>query len=254
MEVQFMDQDENLVVEKESQDEEQKDTQKNQDQVNIDMSQIKNETTQTAKQVTDTLKTMDLKKDVQMTKGFLLKSWKTPIAAIKEVSDNAVSYSKVAIFLLIAWMVAEAIYPLLTNIRYYGFKILTNNFLDTLLSMVKSGLAPLLVIVVLSIIIMIFQKEKKNSLMTIMTVITIAQAPRIFSNILHLLNHIDSNASRLLTPISNLCFVLSIVFLYFGVRFLLNENDDEKQTNRFILIYAVYYLVSIAFNFFGIWI
>ena len=174
---------------------------------------------------------------------------KEPIETIKNIAtDSNNKHFKTAIVLSIVWMAIILIKTLINTTWYsrLAFKII--------LCIVKSVVAPVIGIIVLATIVYLMNRKSKKSLVTNITAITVARIPRIISAIVGLLTIISANASRLTSPFSSLCTVISTVLTYFAIKELYGEEDNSKFLKTFILVEAIYYVCYILIGFLGIYI
>lgn len=209
----------------------------------VNTEDLKNQTADTVKQVRDTMKNVDVKEEAKATKGFVLEMIKNPLDKIKEIAnDSANKYFKTAIVLVIIWAAAA----LLGSLKYASFK--------AILRYVKTALAPILTVIVMSLVIFIMNKKSKKSLVTVLTTITAVKLPVIAARVINLITLISSSASTITSEISGLFSVISTVFLYFGIRELYGENDEKVAFKNFVIIEAIYIVVSFIISYLGIYI
>lgn len=219
----------------------------------INVDEIKKETSETVQQVKDTIKTVNLKEDAEQAKGFLKEMWKNPIKAISNVAKNPAPYFKMAILLMTVWMLAAAITTL--NISsLLSFRYLFENLVREFISAVKSGISPLLGIVILSTIVFVKDKSKKHSLTGIMSVLVIAKIPSVLAQVISVLRIFGSSVVRLTSPIGSACHVLSVVLTYFALKTLFANDDDDNFIRQFVVIYAIYCIAAVVTGLFGLYI
>lgn len=221
-----------------------------QNAINVD--ELKKETTETVKQFKDTIKSVNLKEDTEATKGFVKEFIKDPLATIKSIASNPTPFIKTAILLIIVWAAASALNNL--TIWSLGFKYLFRNMLDSMLSFIKGGVAPLLAMLILSGIVFVKDKKKTNSLIGVMTTLIVAQIPRIFAEVVSILTILGRNVNMITSPITKFCSVLSIILTYFAVKYLLDKEEDNSFIKEYVIIYVIYCIASIFTRFFGIFI
>lgn len=219
----------------------------------VNKEEIKEETVKTAKEVKETIKNVDIKKDAKATTGFITEMIKNPLARLKEIAEDKENKDfKYAVVLAIVWMVVLAIlhlasYSSIDNFFAYSF---TKHFL----SLIKVIVAPIIGIIVMSLIVFVMNKNNKKSFITTMTAITAAQIPVIVADILGLLKLISSSIVRLLNPISMFCYVISIVFTFFAIKALFGEEDHSKFLKTFVIIQAIYYVAYLLISYLEIYI
>ena len=213
----------------------------------VNTEELKNQTVDTVKQVRDTMKNVDVKEEAKATKGFILEMVKNPLEKIKEIAnDGSNKYFKTAIVLVIIWAVAA----LLGSLKYATWSYLGRS----VLSYIKTTLAPILAVIVMSLVIFVMNKKSKKSLVTVLTTITAVKLPVIAARVINLLTLISSNASTITSEISGLCSVISTVFLYFGIRELYGEDDERIAFKNFVIIETIYVIVSFIIAYLGIYI
>lgn len=220
----------------------------------INVDGIKKETSQTVQHVKETLKTVNLKEDTEQTKGFLKEMLKNPIGKLKSIIENPAPYMKTAMLLMIVFMLARAVHSISYRIAGFRLNRFFDDFIGELFSALKSGVAPLLGVIVLSAIVLIRNKNKSNSLVNIMTVLIIAKIPSIIGAVISILDIFGSNVGRLTSPINSVCYILSIVLTYFALKFMFDEKDEESFIKQFAVIYGIYCIADIVVGLFGIYI
>jgi len=223
----------------------------NNEKFSKDLSKFKNETVQTAKKLKETVKGTNIKEETKATKGIITEMFKNPLEKIKEVAnDNSGKYLKTAIFLMALWTILVFISSSYSTIYYFGLARVFKNILVVL----KKILAPALGIIVYSIIILTLNKENKKSLADIISTITITQIPLILVSLASLLTIISSNISIITVPFASLCEIITIIFSFFGIKYLFGEEEDSNFIKKYILIQAVYLVTYIVIGLLGIYI
>ena len=215
----------------------------------VNTEELKNETIDTVKQVKETMKNVDVKEEAKATKGFVLEMIKNPLNKIKEIANDSTNkYFKTAIVLVIVWALASLI-------GIISFKNLSFGILwSTLLRYIKTILAPVVAVVVMSVIMFAINKNTKKSLTTVITTVTATYLPIIVAEILSLLTILSYNISPIVSRISGLCSVISTVLLYFAIRYLYDEKDEKTALKNFIIIQALYRVLSLIISYLGIYI
>ena len=216
----------------------------------IDTENLKNETVETAKKVKESMKETNIKEETKATKGFITEMFKNPLEKIKEVAnDDSGKFFKTAIFLIIAWMILIFIDSARYTIYYYGFSRIFSELLDTL----KLMIAPVIGILVYSIIVLIYNKNKKP-LTTIISTVTITQLPLIIAKLADLLKIISTRLSTVTTPFASICSIVAIVLGYFGFKNLFKEDNDKVFIKKYIFIQIIYYVAYILIGLLEIYI
>ena len=222
------------------------------DKFSIDKEELKNEASSTFNEVKETMKKVDLKNDTAETKGFIVEMFKNPIAKIKDVANSDGSLFKTAIILVIVWTLAVLIDSIFSwsNLKYF----FEYNLFDNVLSLVKGILAPSLGIATMSVIVLIMNKSSKKSLTTVIATVAIAKIPTILASVVGLLTIISSQISKLTSPFTSFCSVISTILLYFSLKELYNEEDDNKFIKTIILIQGIYFIARFVISYLGIYI
>lgn len=218
----------------------------------IDTEKLKTETSSTVSQVKDTIKNVDIKKDSIETKGFVKDFFKDPLNKIKEISDDSTGkLFKYAVIILIIWTAAVLLKYCFTSANnYLNFKYMFRN----LLLLVKVTIAPILGILVMSLIVFLMNKNNKKSLVTTITSITTANIPTAIASIISLFTIISSNMAKLTLPFSSFCAIISIILTYFSIKSLLGEEKNSEFIKKFVVIEAIYYVSYFVLTFLGIYI
>lgn len=216
----------------------------------INTEEIKSETVNTVNEVKETIKKVDVKKDTLETKGFVKDLFIDPLGKIKSIAeDDSNKFLKNALIIVIIWMIAVLIRQIFgtTSLwKYNGFKQLLNIILTTI--------APAIGIIVMSLIIMIFNKKNKKSLTQIITCITAVRMPLAISAIVNLLLLINTSISAFTTPFARFCNMISIVLTYFVAKDLFEEKENSKFIKTFIILEAIYCAAYFVLSYLGIYI
>lgn len=220
----------------------------------VNTEELKNETVNTVKQVKETMKNVDIKEEAKATKGFITEIFSNPLGKIKEIANDASNkYFKTAIVLIIVWTIVVLVAALFKT--FGGYKIWSWRYMgDYMLSWIKTCLAPVLSIIAMSLVIFLFNKNSKKSLITVITTVTTTKLPVIAASVISLLTLISSNASVITTRVTSVCSVISTVFMYFAIKALVGEEEDNKAIKTFVIVEAIYYVVSLVVYYLGIYI
>lgn len=230
-------------------------------QFNVSAEDLKRETSETVNQVKETIKNVDLKKDSKEAKGFLSSFFKNPLGELKKVtSDSSNKFLKIAIIVLVIWLVAI----LASNIisvasRYlfssYGsFSYFFKNLFSNLLSIIKALVAPIISVAVLSGLVYGFKKNKDKSFVSIFSGVLVAKIPVVAATVVSLLTIISSKISSITSQFSLFCNILSTVLLYFAIKNLSDETENDAYFWKFALIMGIFYVVRFLFTFLGIYL
>ncbi|MBQ2836349.1 MAG: hypothetical protein IJE68_05910 [Clostridia bacterium] len=224
----------------------------NKQEPSLNTEELKNATVDTVKQVKESMKNVNVKEEAEATKGFVMEMFKNPLEKIKEIAnDSENKYFKTSIILLIVWVAAT----LISVIDLGIFDYFTWTYFRTLLlAYIKAVFAPILMIVAMSVILFLMNKKSKKSLTTLISTLTATRIPIIFANVIGLLTIISSNIVKITSKISSLASLISTVLMYFAIRELYGEEDEKQAFKNFVIIEAIYLLVSLVISYLGIYI
>ena len=228
-------------------DEDEKVNEQNEQQVNND-GELKKQAAETLKETKEQMKNINFKEEAQKGKGLLSKLCGKPVETIKEiVDDNKNQFYKTALIIIIAWAVLILINRIIDFIIYDYYKF-------NVLATIKAILSPVLEILVMAIIIHVLNKDNKQPLTKSITAVSIAKAPLVTATVLGYLTYISSNVRYITNPIASLLSVISIVLMFFVVKEMFKEEENEKAIKVFIKVEVIYYIVAFAFSFLGIYL
>jgi len=222
----------------------------NNEKFSINREELKNETVETAKKIKETVKETNIKEETKATKNIIIEILKNTLEKINEIAnDNTLKFFKTAIFLIIVWVISVFINSTYKTIYLFGFSRVFGNILQVL----KAILAPVIGIIIYSIIVIVMNKNNKRTLTTIISTITITQIPLIISSVVSLLKIIANGISIFVTPFAKLCSIIAIVLRYFGFKYLFRE-EEKTFFKKYIIIQTIYYLAYIIIGTLGIYI
>lgn len=228
---------------------------------NVSSEDLKKESKETVNEVKNTFKNTDLKKDSQAAKGFFTAFFKNPLGTLKNVAaDSKNSFLKIAIIVLVIWLVAIFLLGMIGMAKNYlfgtfgSFERFFNNLFSNMFGILKDLIAPIITVAVLSGLVYGFKKQKNKSFLTIASAIVIAKIPVVIASIASLLTLISSSVSKLTSPFSGFCSVLSTVLLYFAIKDLSDESENKTYFWRFALIIGIYYVIDFVLSFLGIYL
>lgn len=234
----------------------------NEKNFNINSEDAKKEAEQTVKDVKETIKNVNLKDDTKVAKGFFKDFFKNPIGQLQKVSaDTKNGFLKTAILILIVWLIAILLKSIFVVAERYlfgylgSFSYFFSHIFVNILSTIKSLIAPIINILVISVLIYSFQKKKNKSFLTIASTVLVAKIPFVISAIVSLLSIIDTQVSKLTSAFSTYCGILSTVLLYFAIKYL--SADEEGNSTffwKFALIMGLFYIVRFVFTFLRIYL
>lgn len=217
----------------------------------IDTEELKTQATDTVNQVKETIKKVDIKKDSMETKGFIGEMFKDPLGKIQEIvtkdSGKTLTYT---IIIIVVWTLARLISQIFTVANIWGMI----NFGNSLLSILKSIITPVLTVIVMAVVVQIMNKQNKKSLVTVITAVTAAKIPVVLASIVSLITIIGSQASLITAPFSSLCGVISTVLMYFALKSIFDVEKNSEFIKKFVKVELVYYIVYIVLSFLGIYI
>lgn len=225
---------------------------KNQEQ-SVNTEEIKKETAEAVNQVKDTIKNVNIKNDAKEATGFVASLFKDPFGAIRQIAeDNTNKFFKMAIIFVAIWMVAEFLDATLAVVlsKYWTGSLAV----ERIFRIIKYTIAPLISVLALSGIVYIMNKDNKKTLITSVTSIAVAKIPVVIASVVSLITLISSNASPVVSRFSSFCSVVSIVLVYFSAKALFGEEQNSKFIKKFVVIYAIYYVISLLFYYLGIYI
>ncbi len=215
-------------------------------QTNENVEDLKKQAVETFNQTRDELKNMDIKEEMKKGKGLLGNLFTDPIGTIKQIAqDGQNSYFKTALLIIGIWLIAVVT-------RIVLRKIFVKYSTYTVLSVIKLVVAPLLKVLVLTVIIHVFNKQKNKSLIKSITLVSIAYVPVVLSAILNLLTIISTKMSDITNPISSLLGVTTTVLKFFVVKEILGKEENKDAFKSFLLVEAIYYVASFILKFLGV--
>lgn len=219
----------------------------------VNTEEIKKETMDAVKEVKETIKTVDIKNDAKEATGFVSSMFKDPFGTIRNIAEDSKNKTlKIAIIFICIWVIAEfidQIFSLGIN-RYWNGTIAVKS----LLKLIKYTIAPIISVLALSGIVYFINKDHKKSIVTTMTSIAVAKIPVVFASVVSLLTLISNQASPLTSRFASFCSVISVILIYFSAKALCGEEQNSKFIKKFVIIYAIYYVVSLVISYLGIYI
>lgn len=210
--------------------------------------ELKQETVKTFNEAKEQMKNINFKQEAEAGKGLIKKMFKNPIQTIKEIAEDAENKTlKTALLLVMVW----AVIALIDRLLYYA----TSEYVSfNLLSTLKATIAPIVKVLAMTVSIYLINKTAKKSISKIITSVSIAYIPSILSSALWVLDNLSSKLYDILSPVSGLLSVVTIVLMYNTVKSLSSEADETKVLRLFIKAEAVFYIISFAVGFLGIYI
>lgn len=231
----------------------------NNQEKSVNADELKQQTVNTAKQVKETMKNVNIKEETMATKGAIMDMWKDPIGTVEKVAeDKDNKFFTTSLFLIIVWAATVLLRSLISGIQFISkwdqdLGYLFKHFIFEK-STIFSIISPILIILVYSVIAYVLNKNNKKQLPEVISVVTVAYLPVIASKVISLLTLISSDMSKLTSPISSILSTVTVVLLYFGFKKLFNENEDRKFIKNYVLIIALYEVVGFVLSFAKIYI
>lgn len=220
-------------------------------EASIDTENLKKETSSTINEVRETLKNVNIKEETEATKGFLRNFLKNPIGEMKQIANAEKAFFETAIILMALWTASILIKEVVQFIDLLSLGMRRGIFSD-LLSLIKDTIVPCVGVASLSVIVLIRNKNNKKSLVSIITTIAVAKIPVILASVLSVLTIIGSGISRLTSPFSSVCSVVSAILLYFGLKEIFGVDDDDTFMKEFITIQLLFFGAKFVFRLLGI--
>ena len=214
-------------------------------------SNLKKEATDTVNQVKDTIKNVNIKKDSIETKGFVVEMFKNPLGKIKEIVDKDTSkYFTYGIIILAIWVVAKLISRSFSFSHIWGLSRVGS----AILSILISGITPIVSVLVMSLIVFIMNTKNKKQLTTVITAIISASIPLVIASVVSLLTIFGTKVSTITAPFTSFCNVISTILMYFAIKAIFGTEKNSEFIKKFILVQGIFYIVYIVLSFFEIYI
>lgn len=225
----------------------------NQNQNSVNADEIKNQTVNTAKQVKETIKNVNIKEETKVATDTLVNMYKDPIGTVEAVAeDKENKFFKTALFLIIVWAISNLLQRFFYGMKMKGIykKDLGYVFEEYIfkLKTIWAILIPAIIIIAYSIIVYVLNKNNKKQIPEVASVVSVAFLPTILGNIITLIEYLSSKINQITTPVVSILNVVTIILLYFGLKKVFNENDDKKFIKTFVVITALYAVVTFVFN------
>lgn len=231
----------------------------NKNNFNVNAEEIKKETSEAVNQVKDAIKSADFKKDSKEAKGFFFSFFKNPLGEIKKATSSADNrFVKIAIIIFVVWLTILLVSNVLSMATTYlfgtfgSFSYFLQNLFHNVFNLVKTLVAPVITILVLSGLVYGFKKVKNRSFLTIVSSILIAKIPVIIANAFNLLVLVSSHFIKITSTFAGFCNVLSVILLFFTIGNLLEEDKNDSYFWKFALIMGIFYIVKFVFSYLGI--
>jgi len=211
--------------------------------------ELKNEALEAVSQVKDVIKNIDFKEETEETKGFFTEMLSNTIGKMRSVANSGSSLITIAIIILATWTAAVFIRSVLSTLmRNWRFA----DVIPRLVNVVTSTLSPAFIVLILAVAVYIFYKGKVKQFMPILITMTIASAPRALGAVLSIFVTLIPTSNMVIASVNAFLYLISIILVYFGIKALVAEDNDESFFKNFIKIQCVYFVARIVLGAFSI--
>lgn len=218
--------------------------------------EFKREAQATVNQVKDSFKNVNVQEETNKAKNFFSGIFKAPVETISGIAhDTSNSFFKTGIILMIAWVVLSFIYQTASTVISIFSRISTSGIISAIfrfsniLGIVKSVIIPLIIVAVMSgIIYLMHSKQNKKSFLTVVNTTVASFFPLVIAKVIGMLNLISS-AYKITSPIITILEIASVILLFFGVKELADEKDNNNAVKKFVIIEAIYCGVAFILGF-----
>ena len=209
------------------------------DKLKIDTEELKNETKDTVNQVKEVFSNGDLKEKTTETTHFLKTAFSDPFEAIEEIANEKNEVFPKTVILVALFVIISFVSQLISLIRSGGHYSFGSNFT----SFISSITSPIIYILVPSVVVFLFNTKNRRKITTIISTITTCYIPTICATLVTLLRNLMPDLRIITNPIATTARALSIILLYFGIKNILDENDDKHYMRKFAIIYVIISLI-----------
>lgn len=213
------------------------------DKLKIDTEELKNETKDTVNQVKEVFSNGDIKEKTTETTHFLKTAFSDPFEAIEEIANEKNEVFPKTVILIALFVIISFVSQLISLIRSGGHYSFGSNFS----SFISSITSPIIYIIVPSAVVFLFNtlfnSENRRKITTIISTVTTCYIPTICATLVTLLRNLIPDLRIITNPIATTARALSIILLYFGIKNILDENDDKHYMRKFAIIYAIISLI-----------
>ena len=204
----------------------------------INTDELKEETKETFNKVKSEIKDANFKEETVKATNFVKEMVMNPIEAVKNVAQGNGAKLATVIVIVFALLISNVAYEIVSLFSYsYG------TFGDKLWDIVTAITEPLFLLLVPTLLIFLFNKNKKSLLTTLSTMV-VAYVPAIFSNVVSIVYLLISQLSIITSPINAGLGVAQTILTYFGMKTLM-EDEDETFIVKFVLIEVIVSFVMI---------
>ena len=209
------------------------------DKLKIDTEELKNETKDTVNQVKEVFSNGDLKEKTTETTHFLKTAFSDPFEAIEEIANEKNEVFPKTVILIALFVIISFVSQLINLIRSGGHYSFGSNFT----SFISSITSPIIFILVPSAVVFLFNTKNRRKITTIISTITTCYIPTICATLVTLLRNLIPDLRIITNPIATTARALSVILLYFGIKNILDENDDKHYMRKFAIIYVIISLI-----------
>ena len=210
----------------------------------IDTEELKNETKDTVNQVKEVFSNGDLKEKTTETTHFLKTAFSDPFEAIEEIANEKNEVFPKTVILVALFVIISFVSQLISLIRSGGHYSFGSNFT----SFISSITSPIIYILVPSVVVFLFNTKNRRKITTIISTITTCYIPTICATLVTLLRNLMPDLRIITNPIATTARALSIILLYFGIKNILDENDDKHYMRKFAIIYVIISLILLLLS------
>ena len=209
------------------------------DKLKIDTEELKNETKDTVNQVKEVFSNGDIKEKTTETTHFLKTAFSDPFEAIEEIANEKNEVFPKTVILIALFVIISFVSQLISLIRSGGHYSFGSNFS----SFISSITSPIIYIIVPSAVVFLFNTKNRRKITTIISTITTCYIPTICATLVTLLRNLMPDLRIITNPIATTARALSVILLYFGIKNILDENDDKHYMRKFAIIYVIISLI-----------
>lgn len=209
--------------------------------------EFKMETKNAVKDVTNSIKNADIKKDTKGASNLVSSFLKNPIDTLRNLSDDSRNKHLIAAIIILAVWVA-----VLFITSMFGYRWTFATIGTRILTIITTIVSPIISLVGMSVILFIMQRFNKKSVTTIFTTITIATSPLVIISILNIITLFANDFARILLPISYIAQALTFVYMFFATKAILNVETDSKTIPKFMLSQLIYFVLYFVLTFLAI--
>lgn len=214
------------------------------DKLKIDTEELKNETKDTVNQVKEVFSNGDLKEKTTETTHFLKTAFSDPFEAIEEIANEKNEVFPKTVILIALFVIISFVSQLISLIRSGGHYSFGSNFT----SFISSITSPIIYILVPSAVVFLFNTKNRRKITTIISTITTCYIPTICATLVTLLRNLMPDLRIITNPIATTARALSVILLYFGIKNILDENDDKHYMRKFAIIYVIISLILLLLS------